>query len=151
MQWSLLKNSIFVLCIPLYWLLVKILWYSNSGSCDLILLKNFICTLKGMINTSIFHCVICSWGICSYMLLLYCLRKSSKGVLWNMCSENMQQIYRRTPMQKYDFNKDAKQKDFLNFWIFKKKDLFKGFWIFKSNLILMLVRIYKNCFNSQDI
>ena len=31
------------------------------------------------------------------------------GVLKKMCSENMQQIYRRTPMPKCDFNKVAKQ------------------------------------------
>ena len=32
-----------------------------------------------------------------------------KGVLEKRCSENMQQIYRRTPMPKCDFNKVAKQ------------------------------------------
>ena len=31
-----------------------------------------------------------------------------KGVLEKRCSENMQQIYRRTPMLKCDFNKVAK-------------------------------------------
>ena len=30
------------------------------------------------------------------------------GVLMTRCSENMQQIYRRTPMPKFDFNKVAK-------------------------------------------
>ena len=30
---------------------------------------------------------------------------SPGGVLRKRCSENMQQIYRRTPMPKYDFNK----------------------------------------------
>ena len=30
-------------------------------------------------------------------------------VLRKRCSENMQQIYKRTPMPKCDFNKDAKQ------------------------------------------
>ena len=33
----------------------------------------------------------------------------SKGVLRKSCSENMQQIYRRTPVPKCDFNKVAKQ------------------------------------------
>ena len=33
----------------------------------------------------------------------------SKGVLMKRYSENMQQIYRRTPMPKCDFNKVAKQ------------------------------------------
>ena len=31
------------------------------------------------------------------------------GVLRNRCSENMQQVYKRTPMQKCDFNKVALQ------------------------------------------
>ena len=34
---------------------------------------------------------------------------SSIGVLINRCSENMQHIFRRTPMPKGDFNKVAKQ------------------------------------------
>ena len=33
----------------------------------------------------------------------------SRGVLKKRCSENMQQIYRRTPMPKCDFNKVALQ------------------------------------------
>ena len=32
-----------------------------------------------------------------------------RGVLRKSCFENMQQIYRRTPMSKCDFNKVAKQ------------------------------------------
>ena len=32
-----------------------------------------------------------------------------RGVLLKRCSENMQQIYRRTPMPKCDFNKVALQ------------------------------------------
>ena len=36
-------------------------------------------------------------------------RQSPRGVLSKRCSENMQQIYRRTAMPKSDFNKDAKQ------------------------------------------
>ena len=34
-----------------------------------------------------------------------------RGVLVKRCSENMRQIYRRTPMPKFDFNKVAKQLD----------------------------------------
>ena len=37
------------------------------------------------------------------------LKKPPKGVLRKKCSENMQQIYWRTPMLKGDFNKVAKQ------------------------------------------
>ena len=39
----------------------------------------------------------------------YCQKQPSRGVLKKKCSENMQQIYRRTPMRKHDFNKVAKQ------------------------------------------
>ena len=35
--------------------------------------------------------------------------RSSRGILTKRCSENMQQIYRRIPMPKCDFNKVAKQ------------------------------------------
>ena len=34
-------------------------------------------------------------------------RQSPRGVLSKRCSENMQQIYSRTPMLKCDFNKNA--------------------------------------------
>ena len=36
-------------------------------------------------------------------------KQPSRGILKERCSENMQQIYRRTPMSKYDFNKGALQ------------------------------------------
>ena len=36
-------------------------------------------------------------------------KEPSRGVLRKRCSENLQQIYRRTPMPKCDFNKIAKQ------------------------------------------
>ena len=36
-------------------------------------------------------------------------KQSSRGVPRKRCSENMQQIYWRTPMQKSHFNKVAKQ------------------------------------------
>ena len=36
-------------------------------------------------------------------------KQPSRGVLKKRCSENMQQIYRKTPMLKCDFNKVAKQ------------------------------------------
>ena len=40
---------------------------------------------------------------------VYKKKQPSRGVLIKTCSENMQQIYRRTPMPKCDFNKVAKQ------------------------------------------
>ena len=39
--------------------------------------------------------------------LLYMQEQPSRGVLMKRCSENMQQIYRRTPMPKFDLNKIA--------------------------------------------
>ena len=36
-------------------------------------------------------------------------KQPPRGVPRKRCSENMQQIYRRKPMPKCDFNKDAKQ------------------------------------------
>ena len=36
-------------------------------------------------------------------------KKPSRGVLKKGCSKNMQQVYRRTPMLKCDFNKVVKQ------------------------------------------
>ena len=36
-------------------------------------------------------------------------KQPSRGVLRKRCSENIQQIYRRTPMPKCDYNKVAKQ------------------------------------------
>ena len=36
-------------------------------------------------------------------------KQSSRAVLIKRCSENIQQMYRRTPMPKCDFNKVAKQ------------------------------------------
>ena len=44
------------------------------------------------------------------VLKLPCIRtqkQPSRGVLWKRCSENMQQIYKRTPMPECDFNKVA--------------------------------------------
>ena len=46
----------------------------------------------------------------SLSLLKWKIQKQpSRGVLIKRCSENMQQIYRRTPMPKCDLNKVAKQ------------------------------------------
>ena len=36
-------------------------------------------------------------------------KQPARDVPWKRCSVNMQQIYRRTPMPKYDFNKVALQ------------------------------------------
>ena len=39
---------------------------------------------------------------------VYIQKKPPRGILRKRCSENIQQIYRRTPMLKCDFNKVAK-------------------------------------------
>ena len=50
-------------------------------------------------------------------------KQLSMGVFKKMCSENMQQIYRRTLMPKYDFNKVAKQfyRNHTLAWVFSCK------------------------------
>ena len=40
---------------------------------------------------------------------LYCQKQPPRGIPRKRCSENMQQIYRRTPMPQCNFNKIAKQ------------------------------------------
>ena len=49
-------------------------------------------------------------GCFVFFSLLQCVQKQpSRGILRKRRSEDMQQIYRRTPMPKWDFNKVAKQ------------------------------------------
>ena len=52
-----------------------------------------------------------------------CQKQPSGYVLRKRCSENMQQIYRRTPMQKCDFHKVAKQRywNHTSTWVFSCK------------------------------
>ena len=45
------------------------------------------------------------------------MKQPSRGVLRKRCSENMQRIYKRTPMSKCDFNKVAKQSNFIEITI----------------------------------
>ena len=48
--------------------------------------------------------------ICVYFeVKLFLQKQPPRGVLKKRCSENAQQIYRRTPIPKCDFNKNAKQ------------------------------------------
>ena len=49
------------------------------------------------------------WNELNKYLTSYFDKQPSRGVLIERCSENMQQIYRRTPTPKCDFNKVAKQ------------------------------------------
>ena len=52
-------------------------------------------------------------GACDFMKMRFqnrCFQKQpQRGVLKKRCSENMEQIYRRTSMPNCDFNKVAKQ------------------------------------------
>ena len=57
---------------------------------------------------------VLEWPSAQVSCVLECPRTKAhkqppRGVLGKMCSENMQQIYRRTPMPICDFNKVAKQ------------------------------------------
>ena len=68
----------------------------------------------GFIQLGIFYFFF--WKTSFSSLCVYCLSafsliqtQISIGVLIKMCSENMQQIYRRRPIPKCDFNKIAKQ------------------------------------------
>ena len=40
---------------------------------------------------------------------IYIQKQPPRGIPRKWCSENMQQIYRRTPMPKCDFNKSCKE------------------------------------------
>ena len=46
---------------------------------------------------------------CNAMLTAHLQKQPSRGAFWKRCPENMQQIYKRTPMPKCDFNKVALQ------------------------------------------
>ena len=49
------------------------------------------------------------WLLISFKSPYVSQKQPSRGVFSKRCSENMQQIYRRTPMPKCDFNNVAKQ------------------------------------------
>ena len=72
------------------------------------------CTYQGVRNVSFsekFEYVLNEW----YPSIISYSKQQSRGVLSKRCSENMQQIYRRTPMPKCDSNKVAKQLYWSNF------------------------------------
>ena len=45
----------------------------------------------------------------SAVMFVFYKKQPTRGVLKKRCSENKKQIYRRTPMSKFDFNKVALQ------------------------------------------
>ena len=58
----------------------------------------------------IFHLKVTDFDLLLILIFqspLAIIRSSHSGVLRNRCFENMQQIYRRTPLPKCDFNKVA--------------------------------------------
>ena len=59
----------------------------------------------------------------TFFQLIYKVFKPPKGVPSERCSENMQQIYRRSPMPKWDFNKVPKQLywNHTSAWVFSCK------------------------------
>ena len=59
----------------------------------------------------------------SKLILNKVQKQPLRGVPRKRCSENMQQIYRRTPMPKCDFNKVLKYWALLSIWQKKKKYL----------------------------
>ena len=50
-----------------------------------------------------------SLKISGFLIFLEVQKQPSRGVLGNRCSENMKEIYRRTPMPMCDFNRTAKK------------------------------------------
>ena len=90
-------------------------------------------------------------------------KQSSRGVLKKRCSENMQQIYKRTPMAKCDFDKVTKQLywNYTSAWVFSctfscifSEHLFLGthldscFWQLKIKFIQRnhYTRLWTECF-----
>ena len=74
-------------------------WFFDKGTETAILLKNGLRKsrlLQKFSTTSIAKC-----------LCIQIQKQPSTGVLIKSCSENMQKIYRRTPMPKCNFNKVA--------------------------------------------
>ena len=74
------------------------------------------CEITKKFTSSLLHSKSCN-GHCKVwqqlqqvdQLKLMFQKQSLRGVLSKRCSENMYQIYRRTPMPKCDFNEVAKQ------------------------------------------
>ena len=67
-----------------------------------------------------------------------------RGVLKKRCSENMQQIYRRTPMLKCDFNKVAKQLKMKKKKLVDKWRGFEGFLRWNRSLEIKIYKLKSN-------
>ena len=69
-------------------------------------IKNSLLVLISSVMLLILFSEIFAW-VLSFVVIFQ--EQPSRGVLKKRCSENMQQIYRRTPMPKCNFNKVALQ------------------------------------------
>ena len=80
---------------------------------------SYFCTFSFHLNSTLIPKTVitninsCPCRIKNIVSISWDQKQPSRGVLGKRCSENMQQIYRRTPMPKYDFNKVAKQSNFI--------------------------------------
>ena len=89
---------------------------------------------KNIVTDSIFHRL---QSTCknSPTLMVYAIvvqKQPSRGVFRESCSENMQQIYRRTPIPNCDLNKVAKQLYFSEY-LFLRTSAEGCFWLFLKN------------------
>ena len=66
---------------------------------------------------------IAYWILKDFLTSWTLLKQPPRGVPWKRCSENMQQIYNRTPMLKCGFNKAALQLywNYTSAWVFPCK------------------------------
>ena len=72
----------------------------------------FKCFAEHIFCLHLFHVLLTFW-------VIKLQKHSLRGVVKKNCCENMQQIYRRTPMPKCDFNKVAKQLswNYISAWV----------------------------------
>ena len=112
---------------------------------------NYLKKVKGLMSNYISVHVIITIDCYSKILMLisflvlsvwiffsFVQKQPSKGVPRKRCSENMQQIYRRTPMPNCDFNKVAKQLywNHTSTWVFLRIPLDGCFCLLKENISL---------------
>ena len=82
----------------------------------------YICSVSTYLHSVSFNSYSVSF-LLSCTLLSHLQKQPPRGILEKRCSENMQQIYRRTPMPKCDFNKVTKQLywNYISAWVFSCK------------------------------
>ena len=77
-------------------------------------------------------------------------KQPSRGVPRKRCSKTMQQIYRRTPMPKCNFSKDAKQLMFSCTFVayFQNNFSQEHRWVAASEYILLCNTVLNNLYHS---